>query len=532
MSTYEIVLRNGMLVDGSGEAPRPADVAVDGTSIAAVDDGLRGHREIDCSDLVIAPGFIDTHSHSDLRVFTEPLLPMKIRQGITLEVLGQDGISVAPVRSHHIDDTRRALSGLLGSLPKEEWRWERVRDYLKCLEAAKPVLNLAYLVPHGTLRTYVMGRDNRKPTPAEIGKMTAELARALEEGALGMSTGLIYPPCCFADTDELVALGQVLAPRRAPLVAHMRSESDLIERAIDEMMEVGLRSRCPVHISHLKIAGRENFARVGAVIARLEEARAQGVSVTGDQYCYAAGSTLFGAILPPWAHDGGPAKTLERLRDPASRKKLRQDIEKKGVSSWDSFWRWTGPEGIVISGIASGRHPELLGKNVAEAARQAGKEPLEFALDLLESEALGIGMVSHSQSEDVVEKFLPLPFLNGCTDALLGSRPHPRAYGTFPRFLARYVREKKLVELPEMVRKLTSQAARAMNLTEVGEVRPGFAADLVVFDPASVRDTATYEDPVSYPEGIVHVMVRGEMAVEDSHLTGVRAGQVVRRPLD
>ena len=532
MNTSKIVLRNAILVDGSGEAARPADVAVEGDSIAAVGDGLRGYREIDCSDLVIAPGFIDTHSHSDLRVFTEPLLPMKIRQGITLEVLGQDGISVAPVRPKDIGDTRRALSGLLGDLPEEEWRWEKVRDYLKSLEEAKPVLNLAYLVPHGTLRTYVMGRENRKPTPAELEKMSAELARGLEEGALGMSTGLIYPPCCYADTDELVAMGQVLAPRRAPMVAHMRSESDLIERAIDEMVEVGLRSRCPVHISHLKIAGRENFSRATGIVARIEEARGQGVSVTGDQYCYAAGSTLLGAILPPWAHDGGPAKTLERLRDPTSREKLRQDIEKKGVSNWDSFWKWTGPEGIVISGIASGRHPELLGKNVAEAAQQAGKEPLEFAFDLLESEALGVGMISHSQSEEVVEKFLPLPFVNGCTDAVLGDRPHPRAYGTFPRFLGCYVREKKLLDLPEMVRKLTSQAAHAMNLTEVGEVRPGFAADLVVFDPASIKDTATHAAPVSYPEGMVHVMVRGEMAVEDSKVTGVRAGQVVRRPLD
>ena len=258
MNTSKIVLRNAILVDGSGEAARPADVAVEGDSIAAVGDGLRGYREIDCSDLVIAPGFIDTHSHSDLRVFTEPLLPMKIRQGITLEVLGQDGISVAPVRPKDIGDTRRALSGLLGDLPEEEWRWEKVRDYLKSLEEAKPVLNLAYLVPHGTLRTYVMGRENRKPTPAELEKMSAELARGLEEGALGMSTGLIYPPCCYADTDELVAMGQVLAPRRAPMVAHMRSESDLIERAIDEMVEVGLRSRCPVqHLSSENCRARE-----------------------------------------------------------------------------------------------------------------------------------------------------------------------------------------------------------------------------------------------------------------------------------
>jgi N-acyl-D-amino-acid deacylase len=532
MSAYSVVFRHGILVDGSGGEARAADVAVEGDSVAAIGEDLAGRREVDCSDLVIAPGFIDTHSHSDLRVLSEPLLPMKLRQGITLEVLGQDGISVAPVRPHDLGETRRALAGLLGDHPEEAWSWERVRDYLKVLEAARPAISLAYLVPHGTLRAYVMGRDNRAPTRSELQKMTAELGRGLEEGALGLSTGLIYPPCCYADTDELVALGQVLAPRKAPLVAHMRSESDLIERAIDEMMEVGLRSRCPVHISHFKIAGKENFSRATDLVARIEEARGLGVSVTGDQYCYAAGSTLLGAILPPWAHEGGPEKTLERLRDPVARQKMRADIEKKGVLDWDSFWKWTGPEGIVISDIPSGRHPEWLGKSLAEAAQSVEREPLEFTFELLESEAMGVGMISHSQSDEVMERFMPLPYLNGCTDALLGGRPHPRAYGTFPRFLGRYVRDKKLVNLAEMIRKLTSQAARAMNLSRVGEVRTGFAADLVVFDPATIKDTATLTQPMSFPEGVVHVMVRGEMAIEHSEITGVRAGRVVRRTDD
>jgi N-acyl-D-amino-acid deacylase len=529
MSEYEIVLRSGTLVDGTGAEERLADVAIDGETIVAIGEGLRGHREIDCSDLVVAPGFIDTHSHSDLRVLTEPLLPMKLRQGITLEILGQDGISVAPLRPNHIPDTRRALAGLLGDLPEEEWRWERVRQYLKALEEGRPALNLAYLVPHGTLRTYVMGPENRKPSPAELVKMKAELARSLDEGALGLSTGLIYPPCCYSDTDELVALGGVLAPRKAPLVVHMRSESDLIERAIDEMMEVGLRSRCPVHISHFKIAGSDNFSRAAGIVERIEEAQRQGVSVTGDQYPYAAGSTTLGAILPPWAHAGGATKTLKRLADPAARKKMGEEMEKKGAWAWDSAWKWTGPGGIVISDIPSGRHAEWLGKTLAEAAKDSGKEPLDFAFDLLQSEELGVGMITHSQSEEVTERFMGLPYLSGCTDALLGGRPHPRAYGTFPRFLGHYVREKKLLPLPEMIRKLTSQAARAMNLTDVGAVREGFAADLVVFDPASIRDTATYGDPVSYPEGIIHVMVRGELAIEGSEVTGVRAGRVVRQ---
>ncbi len=528
MSGYEIVFRGGTLVDGTGAKERLADVAIDADTIVAIGQGLRGRREIDCTDLVVAPGFIDTHSHSDLRVLTEPILPMKLRQGITLEVLGQDGISVAPLRPNHIPDTRRQLAGLLGDLPEEEWRWERVRDYLKVIEDHRPAINIAYLVPHGTLRTYVMGPEDRKPSPAELVKLTTELGRGLDEGALGLSTGLIYPPCCYSDTDELVALGSVLAPRKAPLVVHMRSESDLIERAIDEMLEVGVRSRCPVHISHFKIAGRDNFSRVAGVVERIEEAQRQGVSVTGDQYCYAAGSTMLGAILPPWAHNGGATKTLARLADPAARQKMREDMEKKGALPWDSFWKWTGPEGIVISDIPSGRHAEWLGKTVAQAAQDAGKEPFDFAFDLLESEEMGVGMISHSQSEEVLERFIALPYLNGCTDALLGGKPHPRAYGTYPRFLGRYVREEKILELPEMVRKMTSQAATAMSLSGVGEVREGFVADLVVFDANTIKDTATFAEPASYPEGIFHVMVRGQLALDNSEVTGVRAGQVVR----
>ena len=528
MSDHEIVFRGGTLVDGTGAKERVADVAVDADTIVAIGEGLRGRREIDCTDLVIAPGFIDTHSHSDLKVLTEPLLPMKLRQGITLEVLGQDGISVAPLRPTHIPDTRRQLAGLLGDLPEEEWSWERVRDYLKVIEDNRPAVNVAYLVPHGTLRTYVMGSENRKPSPAELVRLKAELGRGLDEGALGLSTGLIYPPCCYSETDELVALGTVLAPRKAPLVVHMRSESDFIERAIDEMMEVGLRSRCPIHISHFKIAGRDNFSRAAGVVERIEEAQAQGVSVTGDQYCYAAGSTMLGAILPPWAHDGGATKTLGRLADPDARQKMRKEMEKKGPLAWDSFWKWTGPEGIVISDIPSGRHAEWLGKTVAQAAKDEGKDPLDFAFDLLESEEMGVGMVSHSQSEDVLERFIALPYLNGCTDALLGGKPHPRAYGTYPRFFGRYVREKKIHTLPEMVRKMTSQAARAMNLAGVGEVREGFLADLVVFDADTIKDTATFTEPVSYPEGIINVMVRGKLALDSSEVTGIRAGRIVR----
>lgn len=528
MSDFDVVFRGGTVIDGTGASGREVDVAVRGSTIVEIGPGLTGRRDIDCADLVVAPGFIDTHSHSDLRVFAEPELPMKLRQGITLEVLGQDGISVAPLRHKDRPDAQRLLAGLLGEFPDEDWRWGSVGDYLRALEDARPALNLAYVVPHGTLRTYVMGPDNRVPTDDELRAMQHELHRAIEEGALGLSTGLIYPPGCYSDTEELVALGEVLTSHDAPFLAHMRSESDLIEQALEEMITVGRQSGCPVHISHLKIAGRDNFSRAEAVVERIEAALARGVRVTGDQYPYAAGATIMGALLPPWVHDGGAAQALERLSDPELRRQIRVDMERKEPLDWDSFWKWTGPEGIVISNIASGRSPEFEGKTVAEAAAMEDKDPIDFVMDLLAREEMGVGMISHSQNEDVVERFVGRAFLNGSTDALLGGRPHPRAYGTYPRYLGVYVRERGTLPLTEMVRKLTSQAAHAMNLRGVGELKPGFAADVVVFDPATVKDTATYSEPARYPVGIVHVMVRGELAVENEEVTGRRAGRILR----
>lgn len=527
MPKHELVLSGGQVADGTGSPLRPADVAVDSGRITAIGDRLEGKQTLDCKDLVVCPGFIDTHSHSDLRVLVEPTLPMKLKQGITLEFLGQDGISVAPLKPHDIDGTRAAMAGLLGEIPVERWTWSSVADFLDAIEDAGPAMSMAFLVPHGTLRVFVMGLDDRAPTDTEMGEMKRQLQVGLDEGAFGMSTGLIYPPCCYADTEELVELGGVLAPSHAPLVVHLRSESDFIDRALEEMLEVGRRSGCPIHISHFKIAGRQNYDRVESLIAKVDAAHGEGITVTADQYPYNAGSTMFGAILPPWVHAGGAAGALQRLRDPAARARIKKELESTAPLEWDSFWKWTGPEGIVISDVASGRRPDVVGKSVAEAA--GDQDPIEFALDLLESEHLGVGMVSHSQSPEVVARFARLPWVNGCTDALLGERPHPRAYGGFPRFLERFTQPTGQVPLEEMIRKLTSQAAKAMRLTHTGEIREGLMADLVAFDPTRVRGTATFSQPVADPEGIEHVVVQGQVALEKGEVTGVRAGVVLRR---
>ena len=525
----KLLVRGGMVVDGTGAPAQRADVLIRDGVVAAVKPELtvdERARVIDADGLHVAPGFIDTHSHSDLRVLVEPDLPMKVMQGITLDVLGQDGISVAPVREDDVGAVRKQLAGLLGD-PDIARDWRSVADYLALLDRGAG-LNLAYLVPHGAVRAGAMGLGARKPDGGELERMCALVARAMDEGALGLSTGLIYPPCCYADTDELVALCRVVAQKNGVFVVHMRSESDYILDALDEMIDVGRRSGVHVHISHFKIAGRDNWSHVAAMLDRVHAAQASGVRITADQYPYVAGSTMFGAILPPWAHDGGSEETLERLASPDERGRMRAAMEKAGPNDWDSFWQWTGPSGIVIADVPSGRRPEVMGKSVAEAAEAAGKDALEFAFDLLSSERMGVSMISFSQSEDVVAQVMKEPYVNVCTDGLLGGRPHPRAYGTYPRILGRYVREQKVLSLEEAVRKMTSQAADAMHLGDRGRIAPGQAGDLVLFDASTVIDRATFADPLQLSAGIEHVVVAGVTVVENGQPTGARPGRAVR----
>ena len=523
---FDLVLKGGRVVDGSGYAGFVADVGVAGERIAAVGPALSGGELLDCSGHVVCPGFIDTHSHSDVRVLAEPTLPMKLRQGITLEVLGQDGISVAPCRPEARPAWQQQLSGLLGDFGVA-WDWSSVGDYLGRLAAAGPAQDMAYLVPHGALRQWVVGGAARLASEAELAAMQELLRQGLAEGARGLSTGLIYPPCCYADTAELIALGRVLGEAGRPLVVHLRSESDRILEAAAEMIRVAEASGCAVQISHLKIAGRENWGRADALVGLVEAARERGLRIAADQYPYAGGSTLLGAILPPWAHDGGAEATLRRLGDPAQRARMREAMADPAPADWDNFWKWSGPEGILVADIPSGRQPDWLGRSLAELAARDGQDPFVTAFDLLLRERMGVAMISLSQDEAVVERFLRLPWANFCTDGLLGGRPHPRAYGTYPRVLGRYVRERRSLGLEEAVRKMTSQAAASFGFEGVGLVREGYRANLVVFEPEGVADRATFEDPIQFPVGIRDVLVGGRPVVRQGEPTGLRPGKVV-----
>jgi N-acyl-D-amino-acid deacylase len=528
MAECDVVVRGATVLDGTGSAPRVCDVGVKGDRIVALGDGLLGRETLEAKGLCASPGFIDTHSHSDLQVLERPQLLPKLRQGITLELFGQDGISVAPVREGDVANRRRQLAGLLTN-PDVPWKWRSVADYLDAVQAARPSLDVAYLVPHGAVRESVMGMVDRRATPDELSQMKALLARGLDEGAYGLSTGLIYPPCCYADTAELIALCEVAAQKKVPVVVHLRSESDRLVEALEEMFEVGRRSGVHVHLSHFKIAGKTNWGKLEAVISAAERARAQGVKVTADQYPYIAGSTLLGAILPPWVHAGGPDEAVKRLSSPTERARMRAQMLETADGDWDNFWKWSGPEGILLADVPSGRRPELPGKTLRQAADLAARDPVEFALDLLRDEKLGVAMVSFSQSDAVVERLWQLPYVNACTDGLLGGRPHPRAFGTYPRILSRFVREKGLLPLEAAVRKLSGLAADSFGFVGHGTLKVGHRANLVLFDAKTVQDTATFESPMQHPRGLPHVMVGGAWAVREGEPTASRAGVVLRR---
>ena len=521
MHTASLVLKHGTIIDGTGRSPIPGDVAVYHNYIAAIDapGALQGMEEVDCTGLVIAPGFIDTHSHSDLRVLSEPQLPMKVRQGITLEVFGQDGISVAPIRATDRPQMERTLAGLLGRLNRE-WDWEWVGDYLAAIERARPAIDCAYLIPHGAVRLCAMGMEDRRATTEELRVMQDLIRQAMREGAVGLSTGLIYPPCCFADTAELIELCKAVAEMDGIFVVHMRSESDYLADAVAEMIEVGQHSSVRVHISHFKAAGRENWGAIDGVLEMINRAQAEGMRLTADQYPYIAGSTMLGAILPPWVHAGGVESTLARLNNTEERGRMRAAMLDRVRSEWDNFWKWSGPEGIVISDIPSGRHAEYVGQTLTQAAQikhqanQVSEEmAAELAFDLLAEERMGVGMISFSQSEDVVRKIMQQPYVNVCTDGLLGGKPHPRAYGTYPRILGRYVREQGLLTLAEAVRKMSSLAADTFQLRGYGHIAEGARANLVVFDARRVLDRATFEDSKQFPIGIEHVIVEGQQII-------------------
>ena len=532
MSHYDIIIRNAKIVDGTGSPWYRGDIGIKGDRIARIGRLGRAAADetLDAAGLVVTPGFIDMHSHSDLFVLESGTVPAKLRQGITTELLGQDGISAAPLPEEYIDRWKGNLAGLDGT-PAIEWDWRDVDSYLNKIEAARPECNYAYLVPHGNLRMQVIGLDDKPATREEIEEMARLLRRGLDQGACGLSSGLIYLPCMYGDYREIEALCAVAAEYGVPFIVHQRSEGDEILESMDELLAVAERTGVHLHFSHFKVCGRMNWHKTAELLAKLDQARASGIEVTFDQYPYTAGSTMLSAILPPWAHDGGTPAMLERLKSAEWRRRMAAEMA-AGLPGWDSMYRWAGPEGIVITSVATEANAPCVGRTLADIAAARGTDPIEAAFDLILEERNAVGMIDFVMDESSVSRIMRHPAGTICTDGLLGGEPHPRTYGAFPKVLGRYVREMRLFSLEEAVRRMTSQPARIIGFTDRGVIREGMKADLVVFDDRMIADTATYEKPRSYPAGIRWVIVNGRVAVDGDRERRAMAGEVLRRTYD
>jgi N-acyl-D-amino-acid deacylase len=530
---WSLLLRGGTVVDGTGAPGQPADVAVEGDRIAAVGRGLAGEaaRTIDATGLVVAPGFIDMHSHSDLVYDRCPSAESKLRQGVTTEVVGMCGFAPAPVARARVPEVQEWARGIVGGdLPIA---WEGVGAYLEHLRGRGLGLNVVQFVGHGALRLATVGGDNRAPTADEQRAMERLLLEALDAGAWGFSTGLVYAPSVYARAEELIALARAMAGRGGQYFSHVRGEAGTLLAAYEEAIRIGAEGGVPVQIAHVKAAGRENWGQMDRALRMIDDARARGVDVTGDVYPYPAGSTKMDNLLPPWMHDGGTARLLERLADPAARRRALADCLVEGER-----WRTTsGSLGWDEIMIATCSRPELAGLHLAEYARQAGAAPAEAMMDLLLAERAAVSMVSFSQSEENVRLALAFAHTMIGSDSLSlhggpgprEGKPHPRSYGTFPRVLGRYCREMGLFPLETAVHKMTGKAAAKLGLRDRGVVRPGAGADLVCFDPATVADAATFADPHRYPVGIPHVIVNGRLAVDGGRLEPAAAGRVLTR---
>src|SRR5262252_1550179 len=492
---WSLLVRNGSLIDGSGAPARAADVAVEGDRIVAVAPRLSGEaaRVIDAAGHVVAPGFIDMHSHSDLFYFACPSAESKVRQGVTTEVVGMCSFSQAPLQPGHEEIVRGWAGGIVGSEIFLDLRWATFAEYLDALRAVRPSVNVAHFVGHGALRIAALGFESRPAGADDMRAMERLLGEAMEAGAFGFSTGLVYAPSAYSDTAELIALARSMSRRGGYYFSHIRGESSMLLDSINEAIRIGEEGGVGVQVSHVKASGRENWPKIDAALRLFEDARARGVDVAGDVYPYNAGSTKLDNMMPTWAHDGGVAKLLERLADRATRRRIVEECLIDG-ERWGTVSQ--GGIGFDQVFIATCRRRELEGLTLAQIARQSGMAPAETLMNLLLEEKCTVGMVSFSQSIENVAKVLAHPLLMVGSDSIplyegdgdRPGKPHPRTYGTFPRVLGEYAREQRLFSLETAVHKMTGMAATRIGLRERGLVKPGFFADLTVFDPATVKD--------------------------------------------
>ena len=529
---FDLLIRNGRIIDGTGSPWYSGDVGVRDGRIAAVGSlvGANARQTIDAAGTVVAPGFIDMLGQSDLSILVNPRLPSKIFQGITTEITGEGG-TVAPLNDSIIAADKLAYDAL-----KIVPDWRTHAEYFARLERQKIGINVAHYVGATQVRRMVLGDVDRDPNPDELRRMRDLVAASMRDGAVGLSTSLQYPPAPYAETEEIIALAREAARYGGVYATHMRSESDEILPALEEAIRIGREARIPVEIWHLKVAGTKNWGRMGQVLAKIDSARASGVDIAADTYAYTAWFNSLSAMVPPWAHDGGAARLLQRLRDPAARRRIRRDMETPG--SWENnAWKEiAGPEAILIGAVQNPKLRRLQGKTLAEVAEQRKTDAITALLDLLVEDNALTSVAVFGMAEPDVVLALQHPWVSINNDSegtapegLLGkAHPHPRAYGTFPRILRKYVREEKRLTLEDAIRKFTSLAAQRMRLDDRGVLKAGMWADIVIFDPAQVRDRATFDRPNQLSEGMQWVLINGVPVIAEGRATGALPGKVLR----
>ncbi len=533
---YDVVLRGGTVYDGSGKPGIVADVAINGDTIAVVGDlsGAIGKKEIDAKGLAVTPGFVNMLSHCEVTLLLDGNSQSDIRQGVTLEVLGEG--SMGPISAKDKENWLKQMKRDPESAFDIDWT--TLGEYLASLEKRTVAPNVASFVGAGTVRVHEIGNENRDPKPEELERMKALVKQAMEEGAMGLTTALIYAPDNYAKTDQLIELSKVAAQYGGMYIAHMRSEGNSIFGAIDETIRIAREANLPAEIYHLKMAGKENWGKLDSVIAMIDRANKSGLHISADMYLYEAGATGLDATMPPWVQAGGITEWIKRLKDPKIRKQVLDEMRKPS-DKWENLLLMAGtPDRVLLLGFANDSLKRFTGKTLAEVAKVYGKSPEETAMDLVITDSTRVETAYFMMNEDNIKRQIALPYVTFGSDAgspaaegvFLKYKDHPRAYGNFARLLGKYVRDEKVIPLEEAVRKLTSLPAATLKIKDRGLLQPGYFADVAIFDPAKVQDHATFEKPQQYSTGMVHVFVNGTQVLKDGEHTGAKPGRIVRGP--
>ena len=528
---FDIVITHGHIVDGTGSPWYSGDLGIRDGKIASIGNLATATRKrtIDAEGKVVAPGFIDMLGQSELTILVDPRLPSKIFQGITSEITGEGG-SIAPLDEAIIQSDRRGFEHF-----KITPDWRTFREYFARLEKQGMGINLASYVGATQVRRMVLGDDDKQPTPALLEQMQALVREAMKDGTVGVSTSLEYAPAPYAKTEELIALATEASKYGGIYATHMRDESASVLEAIDEALRIGREAHIPVEIWHLKVAGKDNWGRMPEVVAKINAARAAGADVSADTYAYTAWYNGFSAFIPPWAHDGGDAKLIERLKDPVTRARVRKDMLTPS-KDWDNEWQEiSGADAVMIGAVENSGLAPLLGKRLSEIAKSSNKDPMDALFDILiEDPSTEVAVFGMSQPDVTLALQQPWVAIDNDSEGtspegLLGqAHPHPRAYGTFPRILAKYVREEKVLTLEDAIRKFSALPAQRMRLTDRGVLKAGLWADVVIFDPATVHDRATFDNPNQLSEGMEYVLVNGVPVIDQGKMTGALPGKVLR----